>query len=354
MQKKAIMFGLLAGLLFGIATPISKLLLASFSSYTTAGLLYFGAAFVFLPYMVKSYRVDFRLALIKNNGLKLLGIVAFGGVLGPLFLLAGLNSANSTSVSIWLNFELIATALLGVLLFREHLSRYALMGVLFTLSSGVIISLNEDMTGLKSGIFVLFACIFWGIDNHLTAVVDGISSKATTFIKGLIGGTINITLGIFFSSQTDLLQPQTIMAVLLGMASYGISIVLYISASQMIGATRGQILFSTSPFWGILGAVILLAEPINWTIVMSFVLLSIGIALSNVKGHSHAHKHLEIQHIHLHNHVDGHHFHEHGNLSREVFHVHIHAHEALHHEHDHFPDLHHRHDHFFHREVIKT
>jgi hypothetical protein len=70
MQKKAILFGLSAGLLFGIATPISKLLLASLSGYTVARLLYFGAALVFLPYMLRNYNTDFRPELIRNNGLK--------------------------------------------------------------------------------------------------------------------------------------------------------------------------------------------------------------------------------------------------------------------------------------------
>jgi drug/metabolite transporter (DMT)-like permease len=345
MQKKAVLFGLLAGLLFGIATPVSKLLLASLSSYTVAGLLYFGAALVFLPYMIRNYRVDFPLALKKNNSLKLLGIIVFGGVSGPLFLLAGLNSANSASVSIWLNFELVATAVLGVLLFKEHLSKYALLGILFTLAAGIIISLNEDMTGLRSGIFVILACISWGIDNHLTAIVDGISSKATTFIKGVVGGIVNVTLGIVLFDALDLLQVQALLAILLGMVSYGISIVLYVSASQIIGATRGQILFSTSPLWGIMGATVLLAEPITWMTIVSVVLLSTGIVFSNVRGHSHAHNHMAIQHIHLHSHNDEHHFHEHEDLTDATSHIHIHSHQAVHHEHDHFPDLHHRHDH---------
>jgi len=345
MQKKAVLFGLFAGLLFGIATPVSKFLLASLSGYMLAGLLYFGAALVFLPYMVKNFRADVRPALLKNNSLKLLGIIVSGGILGPLFLLAGLNNAHSTSVSIWLNFELVATALLGVLFFKEHLSRYALLGVLFTISSGILISLNEDATGLKAGIFVMLACLFWGLDNHLTAIVDGISSQAVTFIKGMVGGMVNITFGIVFSNSTDLLQSQAVLAVLLGMVSYGISIVFYVSASQIIGATRGQILFSTSPLWGILGAAVFLAEPINWSIMASVVLLSIGILFSNIRGHSHAHAHMEIQHIHLHAHTDGHHYHEHGDLAQEALHIHIHTHEELHHVHDHFPDLHHRHDH---------
>ncbi len=210
MQKKAILLGLLAGLLFGLATPISKLLLASISSYTMAGLLYFGAALVFLPYVIKNYRTDFDPALIKSNGLKLLGIIAFGGVLGPLSLLAGLNSANASSVSIWLNFELIAKAILGVLFFRVHLSKYALVGIGLTLASGIVISFNENAAGLQSGILIVLACFFWGVDNHLTAVVDGISSKATTFIKGVVGGSVNIAIGVLFFNTTDFLQWQSI------------------------------------------------------------------------------------------------------------------------------------------------
>jgi drug/metabolite transporter (DMT)-like permease len=216
---------------------------------------------------------------------------------------------------------------------------------LFTILSGILISINEDVTGLKAGIFVMLACIFWGLDNHLTAIVDGISSQAVTFIKGLVGGTVNVILAVVFSNPADLLQSQAALAVFLGMVSYGISIVLYVSASQIIGATRGQILFSASPLWGIIGAAIFLAEPINGTTIASFALLSIGIVFSNARGHHHTHAHMETQHIHLHTHADEHHFHEHENLAREASHIHVHSHEKLHHIHDHFPDLHHRHDH---------
>jgi len=295
--------------------------------------------------MFRNYKSDFSPTLIKRNGWKLAGIIVFGGMLGPLFLLAGLKSAQSTSVSIWLNFELIATAILGSLFFKEHLSKYAVIGIIFTLASGIVISLNEDMSGLQSGILIILACIAWGVDNHLTAIVDGISSKATTFIKGLVGGIANITIGIVFFSTADLFQGQSVLALLLGMVSYGLSIVLYISTTHIIGATRGQILFSTSPFWGILGAAILLDEPIRWITVLSFVLLVIGIFFSNITGHSHHHAHEETEHIHLHSHNDGHHFHEHFGLGKDLMHVHIHGHEDLAHAHDHFPDLHHRHDH---------
>jgi hypothetical protein len=39
----------------------------------------------------------------------------------------GLKSANSMSVSIWLNMELVATALLGFFVFKESLGKYAII-----------------------------------------------------------------------------------------------------------------------------------------------------------------------------------------------------------------------------------
>jgi hypothetical protein len=54
----------------------------------------------------------------KHNQLRLLGAVIAGGICGPVLLLIGLRLAEATSVSLWLNFEVAATALLGVLLFR--------------------------------------------------------------------------------------------------------------------------------------------------------------------------------------------------------------------------------------------
>jgi len=345
MRARAVIYGLAAGLLFGLATPVSKLLLSSLDPYTLAGLLYLGAAIASAPQAFARRATDFDIRALRKNWLKLVGIVAFGGVLGPLLLLAGLSHSASASVSIWLNLELVATAALGAIFFKEHLTVTGAIGVGLTVLSGVVVSLGEDAAGLGAGVFIALACVSWGIDNHLTAIVDGVSSKATTFLKGLIGGAFNLALGVVLLGRADHAWLDVAAALALGMASYGISISLYIASSQALGATRGQILFSVSPFWGIAGAAILLSEAITGRIVASFLLLAAGIALSAIKGHGHAHRHEATRHIHLHDHLDGHHTHVHEGEPARSAHSHMHAHEALEHEHDHFPDLHHRHDH---------
>lgn len=258
MKIRSIVIGLLAGLLFGIATPLSKILLSDFNSFQLAGLLYFGAAIAFSPFIIKHRKIEF--SALKQTGKKiyLVGVIFFGGILGPLFLMIGLNAANAMSVSIWLNMEMVATAILGVLIFKDYMDRYAVIGVF----------------------------------------------------------------------------------------SYGISIVLYVISAQNLGATRSQILFSTAPFWGISAAWIFLNEPLNLIVLISFSLLVSGIIFTNLTSHGHPHYHKGIVHFHLHSHDDGHHYHIHEGVSEKgLKHSHLHEHKEIKHTHKHCPDLHHRHEH---------
>jgi len=345
MKIRSIVIGLLAGLLFGIATPLSKILLSDFNSFQLAGLLYFGAAIAFSPFIIKNRKIEFSAIKQTNKKLHLTGVIVFGGILGPLFLMIGLKTANAMSVSIWLNMEMVATAILGVLLFKDYLDRYAVIGVLLTLSAGIIISIQEPGSGVVSAVFILFACIFWGLDNHLSALIDGVSPQTITFVKGVIGGITNFTIGMFLNNwqiQLNLIPA----ALIIGVLSYGISIVLYVISAQNLGATRSQILFSTAPFWGIFAAWIFLNEPLNLIVLISFSILVFGIIFTNIASHGHPHYHKGLVHHHLHSHDDGHHNHIHEGVNEKIFkHSHLHEHKEIKHTHKHYPDLHHRHGH---------
>lgn len=345
MKKSSVFIGLLAGLLFGVATPLSKIILSQLNSFQLAGLLYLGAALAFLPYVIKNKKNEFK-ALRQTGKKKYLGgVILFGGILGPLFLMIGLRTANAMSVSIWLNMELVATAIIGVLLFKDHLDRYAIIGILLTLCAGIIISSQESTSGIVSAIFILLACICWGFDNHFSAIIDGVSPQTITFVKGVVGGITNLTIGMFLSNWQ--IQLNFIPAALLiGVFSYGLSIVLYVTSAQNLGATRSQILFSTAPFWGIFAARVFIAEPITLAVVISFSILVLGIVFTNITSHGHTHYHKGMGHIHLHSHDDGHHNHiNEGDGDKSLKHSHLHEHKEIEHTHKHYPDLHHRHEH---------
>jgi len=344
-KRFALITGLLSGLLFGIATPFSKLLLNGLNSFQLAGLLYLGAGIAMIPFILKK---DNQLKMLFKPGskTKTFGIIFFGGILGPLLLLAGLKTANAASVSIWLNMELVATAILGVFLFKDTLDRFTWTGVILTVVAGVITSLGEGSGSIVSALLITAACFCWGVDNHLTAITDGASPQAVTFVKGIGAGSVNLFIGNLISTQ-----PMSLgnigPAILLGALSYGLSIVLYVTSAQNVGATRSQILFSTAPLWGVALSYFFFQDSFHWVHLISMSLLAMAIYMTSISSHSHMHVHQVLTHVHFHQHNDGHHNHLHEGevVSKGNWHSHVHTHEEMTHEHGHYPDLHHRHGH---------
>ena len=83
MRKIAIIAGLLSGLLFGIATPFSKLLLTNLNTFQLAGLLYIGAGIAMIPAILRTGS-QIRLLFNKINLIRTVGIILFGGLLRPI------------------------------------------------------------------------------------------------------------------------------------------------------------------------------------------------------------------------------------------------------------------------------
>ena len=334
---------LLSAALFGVATPASKLLLRDLSAFQLSGLLYLGAALGMVPF-IAAVRHRFVRPRGGLNLVRLAGAVFFGGCLGPVFLMLGLSAAAASSVALWLNLELIATALLGVLLFREHLDAGGWLGAGAMLLAGVLVVAGDGAGALVPALLVALACLCWGIDNHLTALIDGLTPQQSTFVKGCVAGAVNLGIGLLLGP--GLPGTATVAAALaLGAVSYGGSIALYITAAQGLGATRGQVIFASAPFFGMLLSIVLLGERPGWQLAAAVPLAALSLFLMRRSSHAHAHRHLPTEHLHRHRHDDGHHDHGHPDGAPAVAHVHLHAHDERSHVHPHVSDLHHRHGH---------
>lgn len=344
MYKLPIGMALISAVLFGAAPPASKLLLEGFTPFQLAGLLYLGAALAVAAGALRQGGLALPRRSDRRNRYRLLGAVLSGGVLGPLALLFGLRLAQASSVSLWLNLELAATAVLGVVLFRDHLTRVGWAGVASALLGSLVLAWGPIATGLVPAALVLLACICWGIDNHLTALIDGITPSQSTFWKGTVAGFVNIAIGFIVAPLAAGFITFT-FALVVGALSYGVSIMLYIRSAQMIGATRAQVVFSTAPFFGVVLSVLVLGETFTAVHAVAAAMLVIGVVLLLIESHSHLHFHEAGPHKHSHRHDDGHHTHMHPDLSPWVRHTHWHEHAPTHHTHSHRPDIHHRHDH---------
>jgi drug/metabolite transporter (DMT)-like permease len=240
--------------------------------------------------------------------------------------------------------ELVFTAVLGQIFFHDHLGKTGWLGLGGIFAASIMLTGGGGRTAVESGLLVALACLFWGLDNHFTALIDGITPAESTFWKGIAAGSVNLGIGMATSPYAASWQ-TTGAALIAGVFCYGISIAFYITASQRLGATRGQMFFSAAPFFGMALSALVLGENIGAIQIGAACLFVGSLALFFAGRHGHAHLHVSRTHAHWHWHDDGHHGHARPGSVPDRSHVHEHDHEKLEHSHPHLPDLHHRHDH---------
>lgn len=341
--RRGLIMALAAALLFGAAAPASKGLLGAFSPLQLAGIMYLGAALFALPFALRG-GIKWPWTLGRTNMLRLAGSLFFGGLLGPVLLLAGLRLASAGSVSMWLNLEVIFTTVLACVVFKEHLSRRGWLAVCGGVLAAAVISGGEGQAGLVAGALVSLACLCWAIDNNCTATLDQITPPQMVLWKGATAGSVNLALGLLAQPISG--WQGVPLALLIGALSFGSSIVLYINAAQQLGAGRSQVVFAAAPFFGLALAAVFLGEGITLLQAGAAALMVPVIALLITDTHEHEHVHEALVHVHEHSHDDGHHEHDHGpGFDPKTRHTHEHAHQAVKHTHAHVSDLHHRHGH---------
>ncbi|RLB47930.1 MAG: EamA/RhaT family transporter, partial [Deltaproteobacteria bacterium] len=339
-RTRGFSLGLVSAALFGVATPVSKQLLSDISPLVLAGLLYLGAALALLPAVLRSPRSS-SIPKDRTNRLRLSGAVFFGGIVGPVLLLLGLELSLSASVAMLLSLETVATAVLAYFFFREHLGRWTWAASVGVVLASALLAFEGGRPSIVGALLVAGACVAWGLDNNLTALIDGITPTESTFWKGLAAGIVNLSLGLILSPGA--IGGAWLWALLVGGLSYGVSITLYIHSAQILGATRSQMVFACAPVFGVAGSILWLGESMSLLQAVAAGLLAVALTMLFLERHEHAHVHEALEHVHSHRHDDDHHDHSHSDLADDVRHSHVHSHERVEHSHPHWPDLHHRH-----------
>jgi drug/metabolite transporter (DMT)-like permease len=336
-----------AALLFAAGTPLAKLLLAQAGPWLLAALLYLGSGLglALLRWLRRSEPV--RLAMNERKWLA--GAVLAGGVAGPVLLMFGLATMPATSVSLLLNAEGVFTALLAWFVFKENVGPRVAFGMLAIVAGGLVLAWpgRLDPSGWLPSLYVTGACLAWAIDNNLTRKVSLADASWLAMVKGLAAGATNLVLALLLGASWPA-WPVVAAAALVGFASYGASLALFVVALRELGTARTGAYFSVAPFFGALLAVALLQEAVSAPLLAAGGLMAIGVVLHLSERHVHRHAHEVMEHTHEHVHGEGdqHHHHTHEPpVAAGTRHSHAHRHPAVVHTHAHFPDAHHRHEH---------
>lgn len=334
---------LLAAALFGLSTPLVQHFGQGLGAFTTAALLYAGAAVVAV---LMRHPPEREAALRRTDFPRIAAMAAFGAVIGPVALAWGLQRTSGSSASLMLTLEALFTAVLAWRLYGETMDKRVAAAMLFLLAGGMALVLEQGLAGdtqLAGLLAVLAATAAWGVDNTLSRGVADRDPGQVVLAKASLGAAATIALALFFDEPTPGL-PAALALLAVGATGYGLSLRLYLLAQRAFGAGRTGSVFAFAPFIGALGAFALGSRTGTWMLVAGGVLMLVGVVLHLFESHSHEHTHEALEHEHAHSHDDGHHLHTHKVMPAGP-HSHAHSHAPLRHAHAHVPDIHHQHRH---------
>jgi len=356
-ERPALRGGLLAlaaAVLFGISTPLVQYFGAGVGPFTTAALLYAGAVAVGVWTRQPAQR---EAALRRSDLPRLLGVAAFGAVLGPVALAWGLQRTSASGASLMLTLEAVFTAALAWAVYREALGARTALALALLLAGGVALILDQGGAGalqLWGLLAVALATLAWAVDNTLSRALAERDPGQVVMVKGTLGASATGALALALGEPLPAaLAAAGLLAV--GASGYGLSLRLYLLAQRAFGAARTGSVYAFAPFIGAAAAIALGDRAGGWLMALGAALMLAGIALHLLESHAHAHEHEAEEHEHAHRHDDGHHDHAHAHAddhadgqahaTAEGAHSHRHRHPGQRHAHPHVPDWHHRHRH---------
>ena len=278
-QKKAIFFALLAAVLYAINSPFSKLLLDKIPATMMAAFLYLGAGIgLFIVGMIQraAGRREKELPLTKKELPYTVGMVVLD-IAAPIFLMIGLTMTTAANASLLNNFEIVATSIIALVIFKETISKRLWLAIALVTVSSIILSF-EDMGSLSfslRSIFVLLACVCWGFENNCTRMLSSKNPLEIVVIKGFGSGIGSLVIA-FVTGES---LPSLIFifcALLLGFVAYGLSIYFYIYAQRDLGAAKTSAYYAAAPFVGAGLSLIIFHEIPSVTYIVALLIMLAG------------------------------------------------------------------------------
>ena len=279
-KKPAIIYAVLAATLYALNAPISKLLLAQIPSTMMAGLLYLGAG-LGMFFMEKLKKNKKELPLTKKELPYTIAMVVLD-IAAPILLMIGLTKCSAANASLLNNFEIVATSLIALFIFKETINKRLWIAIIFVTFSSILLSF-EDMSSLEfswGSLFILFACVCWGLENNCTRMLSSKNPAQIVIIKGLGSGLGSLLLSLIIGERF-IGMGYIFLALILGFVAYGLSIYFYIYAQRDLGAAKTSTYYAISPFIGAALSLIIFSELPSMIFIIALIIMAIGTYLSS-------------------------------------------------------------------------
>lgn len=283
---RGILLAILAAALYAISSPLSKLLLDYLPPTLMAGFLYLGAGVGMgvIALVRRARGVTGGEARLGRRELPYTVAMILLDIAAPICLLFGLNSTTAASASLLNNFEIVATAIIALAIFRERISPRLWGGILFVTLSCALLSV-EDFGEVRlsfGSLFILLAAVIWGFENNCTRRLSACDPLEIVLLKGIFSGLGSVIIGLIIGERVKYLW--SVLAVLLvGFVAYGLSIFFYVYAQRLLGAARTSAYYAVAPFIGTLLSLAVFRNmpSVSFFVALAFMALGAWLAVAD-------------------------------------------------------------------------
>lgn len=285
--KKGITLALLAATLYALNAPFSKILLEFMPPTLTAGFLYIGAGvgMLVIAFLRKIQNKETKEEKLTKSELPYTIAMILLDIMAPICLMIGLNLTSAANASLLNNFEIVATSVIALLIFKEKIGLRLWLGILFVTISCIILSF-ENITGFSfsyGSLFILLATVSWGFENNCTRKISSKDPLQIVLLKGIFSGLGSVIIGLCVGERLTVLW--SIFAVCaVGFVAYGLSIYFYVYAQRLLGAARTSAYYGVAPFISAIFSLIVFKEIPTAPYFISLIFMAIGAYLSSNDG----------------------------------------------------------------------
>lgn len=282
--KIGIILAIVAAALYAVNSPLSKILLDFMPPTLMAGFLYIGAGVGMgvIAVIRKCRKKEKTEAKLTKKELPFTIAMILLDIAAPICLLFGLNATTAANASLLNNFEIVATAIIALMVFKERISPRLWIGILFVTLSCALLSF-EDISSFQfsyGSLFILLACVCWGFENNCTRKISSKDPMQIVLLKGIFSGLGSIIIGLIIGERVTVLW--SVFAVLgVGFVAYGLSIFFYVYAQRILGAARTSAYYAIAPFIGTLLSLAIFMELPHYTYFIALGLMAIGAWLAS-------------------------------------------------------------------------
>ena len=272
------MFAILAAAFSALPNVIPKQLMDEYSADNS--IIPNPLMLVFVIYVVNSLlfspirRTKTKKTSEKTNKttimlLVLLGVVEASGTLSYTF---GLQETSATNASILVNSETIFAILLGIMIFKEKLSKREVFPFLLIVIGSIIIPIGVDIQHnnwqlsdfMMGDLFVVMAGFFYCLDTFIAKKIsDTVKTRHIVHVMSCTGAIMSLFLMLFFEIPFDISLEQVSVMSIVGFLGIGVTMMFFVMALRLIGAVRTVLIYSTTTVFSIVYSAVILSESIS-------------------------------------------------------------------------------------------